>query len=331
MINKPWLFLPAGWMHSLSPLVLKVYSRIKSAEPFKWKPLHWRQVYFPNPLGTAGGIDKNALHIKDWWSLGAGFLEIGTVTPELQQANPARILDRSLKYRSLWNNMGFPNRGLQFIKEKLSCLPEKRPSPIFINIGKNRQTPISEAFEDYKKSLSALHPFADAFVINISSPNTKDLRTIFNKKKLPYFLQSLKELMRGLNSKTPLILKISPDEIDFLRIIAQSIEAGIDGWCICNSTRERSVSNLFPEQGGVSGKLLANQSLSLLKELTKYLSDRRIEDKLVISCGGVLTAQDVLERLQEGADLVQVYSALVFEGPGFFQSVFKKISNLKQC
>ena len=115
-----------------------------------------------------------------------------------------------------------------------------------------------------------------------------------------------------------MILKISPDETDFIRIIDQSVEAGIDGWCVCNSTKKRAVPSLFPERGGVSGKLLADQSLSLLKELNKYLSDRNIGDKLVISCGGVLTAQDVLERLQEGANLVQVYSALIFEGPTFF-------------
>ena len=142
----------------------------------------WRGIHFPNPLGTAGGIDKNALHIKDWWSLGAGFLEIGTVTPEPQKANPGKILDRSLKYRSLWNNMGFPNRGLDFMKNRLSSLPKEKPSPVFINIGKNRQTPVSKASEDYEKLLSVLHPFADVFVINISSPNTKDLRTIFDKE-----------------------------------------------------------------------------------------------------------------------------------------------------
>jgi len=330
LINKPWLFLPASWTYSLSPSVLKIYSRIKSSKPFRWNSLHWRHLNFPNPLGTAGGIDKNALHIEDWWSLGAGFLEVGTVTPESQKANSGKILDRSLKHRSLWNNMGFPNKGLEFVKKNLSGLPEKRPSPVFINIGKNRQTPVSQAFEDYKKSLSALHPYADAFMINISSPNTKDLRTIFDENRLPHFLKSLKDLMKSLNSKTPLILKISPDETDFIRIVAQSVEAGIDGWCICNSTKKKSIPSLFPKQGGVSGKLLAGQSLSLLKELNKYLSDRKIKNKLVVSCGGVLTAQDVLERLQEGANLVQVYSALVFEGPAFFQSVYQTVSLLKE-
>lgn len=277
-------------------------------------------------MGIAGGLDKNALHIEDWWRLGAGFLEVGTITPQAQKANPSRILDRSIKYRSLWNNMGFPNKGMDFMKKKLSCLPEKKPSPIFVNIGKNRKTEISRAFEDYKKLLYAFHPFADAFVINISSPNTQDLRSLFHEKKLLQFLQSLKQVMEDLKSDVPLILKISPDEEEFLRIIEQSIEAGIDGWCLCNTTKQRAVPNLFPEKGGVSGHLLADLSLNLLKKLKKYLVEKDIEDKLVISCGGVLRAEDVLERLQEGAHLVQVYSALVFEGPGFFHSVYKSVS-----
>ena len=318
--------MPSSWLYNLSPFALKIYSQISSSKPFLWKPFSWRKMYFPNPLGIAGGVDKNALHIEDWWRLGAGFVELGTVTPQAQKANPSKILDRSGKYHSLWNNMGFPNRGMAFMKKRLLCLPEKKQSPLFVNIGKNRRTEISQAFDDYKKLLSLLHPFADAFVINISSPNTQDLRSLFSEEKLSHFLKSLKQAREDLNLKTPLILKISPDEKDFLRIIGQSIEAGIDGWCLCNTTKQRAIPNLFPERGGVSGRLLADLSLNLLKQLNEYLLKKNIKDKLVISCGGVLTAEDVLERLQEGANLVQVYSALVFEGPGFFRSVYKSIS-----
>ena len=327
MITKPWLILPSNWLYRLSPFILKIYSQIRSSEPFQWRSFSWRHITFPNPLGTAGGIDKNALHIQDWQRLGAGFLEIGTVTPEAQTANPSKIMDRSLQYASLWNNMGFPNKGLDFMKKRLIDLSEQRSTPLFINIGKNRQTDIARAFDDYKKLLSSLHPFADAFVINISSPNTKDLRAIFSEKRLLPFLKSMKRLIEDLNPKIPLILKISPDEKDFLRIIDQSIEAGIDGWCLCNSTKQRSVPHLFPERGGVSGRLLAPLSLNLLKELKKYLVENSVKDKLIISCGGVMRVQDVLERLKEGADLVQIYSALVFKGPGFFALYMKIFLN----
>ncbi len=330
-MRKPWLILPASWLHFLSPLALKIYSRIKSNKPCKWRSFHWKHIYFPNPLGTAGGVDKNALYIKDWWSLGAGFVEVGTVTPKAQKANPAKILDRNLKHLSLWNNMGFPNKGLDFMKEQLSSLPQKKASPVFVNIGKNRDTDLSKTDEDYKKSLEILHPFADAFVINISSPNTKDLREIFRVEHLFAFLKSLKDKITILNPKIPLILKISPDETELFRVLDQSIEAGIDGWCFCNTTRERAVPHLFPEHGGISGKLLSNQSLNLLKKAKKYLKEKAVEDKLIISCGGILTVQDVLKRLEEGAHLVQVYSALVFKGPGFFQSISKQISKTELC
>ena len=283
---KPWLLLPPKWSYVLSPLGLKIYSRIKSFKNQKWRPFSWRGLDFSNPLGTAGGVDKNALYIQEWWSMGAGFLEVGTVTPEEQKANPLKILDRSLAHRSIWNNMGFPNKGLNFVKEKLSSLPENKPTPIFVNIGKNRQTSLDQAVEDYRRVLSQLHPQADAFVINISSPNTDNLRSLFSEKKLPVFLKSLKDCMSDFNLQTPLILKMSPDEESFDRILEQSIEAGIDGWCICNSTKERRIPGLFPDYGGVSGKLLSSQSLNLLRKTKKHLDEKKVKDKLLISCGG---------------------------------------------
>ncbi|MCY4321318.1 MAG: quinone-dependent dihydroorotate dehydrogenase [Bdellovibrionaceae bacterium] len=333
MLTKPWLLLPSHWLYSLSPIVLKFYSHINSDQPYKWKTVKWRNLSFPNPLGIAGGLDKNATYIKDYWKLGAGFVEVGTVTPKAQHSNPHKILDRSVKHLSLWNNMGFPNRGLDFVKNRLEILFEesnegkKILSPIFINIGKNRDTPISQAVEDYKKSMEALYPFASAFVINISSPNTKDLRELFKEKNLYHFLNTLHELRLSLKINRPLILKLSPDEDNFMQIIEQSLSVGIDGWCICNSTIKRPVKNIFPEdRGGLSGRLLGETSLGLLKQLKAYLEKNQIKDKLVISCGGVLTAQDVLERLNLGADLVQVYSALVFKGFGFFKSVYKELA-----
>ena len=355
-IVKPWLYLPSSWLYSLSPLALKIHSRFKSGQPYHWRPFQWRNLSFPNPLGTAGGLDKNAIHVKDYWSLGAGFIEVGTVTPKAQSPNPHKILDRSVPHLSLWNNMGFPNKGLDFVKQKLEILFDslqletklKNPidgvqslnsplegfesktqlsSPLFINIGKNRDTPISQAVGDYKKSMETLYPFASAFVINISSPNTKGLRELFSERNLPAFLSELKEVRDSLKVNPPLILKLSPDEEGFIRIIEQSVLAGIDGWCICNSTKQRPIKNLFPEdRGGLSGKLLAPTSLKMLKELRSYIKKNNLKDKLVISCGGVLTAQDVLERLDLGANLVQVYSALVFKGFGFFKSVSKKLS-----
>ena len=320
---KPWLWIPPQWTHALTPGLLRALSKFYPSAPLTWKPFRWRGIDFPNPLGPAGGIDKNGTNTICWQNLGAGFCEAGTVTPLPQKANPGQILQRSLKRQSLWNHLGFPNKGMDFVQKQLSASQGGKKIPLFVNIGKNRHTPLSRAAEDYVKGIKALHPFADVFVINISSPNTKDLRELFEDRLLLPFLKTLREETDRISDGKPLILKISPDLEDegFHRVIDTSLKAGVDGWCLCNTTVRRTVKNLFPEKGGVSGKLLANRSLTLLKKL-KARRDP-LSDKLIVSCGGVLTPEDVLERLNEGADLVQVYSALVFSGPWFFRSVFK--------
>lgn len=318
-------------MHTLAPFLLPLYSRpFGFASPPQWKSVSWRHLFFPNPLGPAGGVDKNGINTKDWLSLGAGFCEIGTVTPQSQPPLASPILDRNTKYQSLWNCMGFPNHGISACKKQLKSLSFKNKAPLFINIGKNRETPLEEAEKDYQTGLKELHPFADAFVINISSPNTKNLRQLFSENRFPSFLKNLKSTLSQLNPKIPLLLKLSPDETEqsFIRIINQSLEAEVDGWCVNNSTSRRPVQGLFPDHGGLSGKLLAPTSLSLLKTLTQHLDQQKIKDKLIVSCGGVLTPEDVFERLNLGAHLVQVYSALVFEGPSFFKKVYLKQNKL---
>ena len=324
MIDKPWLWLPPNWSHRITPLALKIYSKIySSSEPFLWKSFQWRGIHFPNPLGTSGGVDKNSLNIKDWWALGAGFCEVGTITPRPQGQNPGKVLDRDVKAKSLWNSLGFPNKGLEFALKRLKALPPlgKRSAPVFANIGKNRDTPLDRAYEDYQTCIKALSPYVEAFVINISSPNTKSLRELFSPDNLPSFLESLKSA-NSLNR--PLILKISPDleDQDFLRVIEQSLNVGVDGWCLCNSTARRDEGSPFPVRGGISGRPLKKQSLHLLKLLKACLKTKT--DHLIISTGGVLTPEEAMERLDLGAHLVQVYSALVFSGPGFFKTTFQK-------
>lgn len=319
-IKKPWLWLPASLSHKLSPLALKIYSRVfPSREPFRWKSFHWKNIYFPNPLGTAGGVDKNSLNVRDWWVLGAGFCEVGTITPKAQKPNPGRVLARDISTESLWNHLGFPNKGLDFALSRLKTLPPagKRPAPVFANIGKNRDTPLNQALSDYHTCIKALSPYVEAFVINISSPNTEGLRELFAGRNLVPFLKSLKAAP-GLGHR-PLILKMSPDlsDSDFLRVVEESLQLGIDGFSICNSTLARKTGSSFPVYGGLSGRPLKDRSLYLLK----LLKAKSLEKKaLIISVGGVLSPEDVTERLTAGAHLVQVYSALVFNGPGFFKS-----------
>ena len=215
MIKKPWLWLPPTWSHHLTPWALKIYSTIHSSyKPYSWKPFRWRNLYFPNPLGIAGGVDKNSVNVKDWWALGAGFCEVGTVTPKPQNQNTGKVLARNIRAESLWNCLGFPNKGLEFTISQLKQLPpqEKRPVPVFANIGKNRDTVLERAYEDYQTCIKALSPYVEAFIVNISSPNTKNLRELFKQENLISFLRSLKTA--SSSSERPLILKISPDLTD---------------------------------------------------------------------------------------------------------------------
>ena len=328
ILKKPWLWLPPAWSHYMSPSALRFYSKIQAnRKPFEWQSFQWKGISFPNPLGTAGGMDKNVLNVRDWWALGAGFCEAGTITPKSQNQNPGKVLERNIKEKSLWNSLGFPNRGLPFAVKQLQALPPpgKRPAPLFVNIGKNRDTPFDRAFKDYQTCIKALSPYAEAFVVNISSPNTKGLREFFDKKNLPSFLNSLQSVN---DTKKPLILKLSPDltDSDFLQVIEQSLENEINGWCICNSTAFRSSEQSHPSHGGVSGRPLKTKSIHLLKLLTAYLKKREEEEKLIVSTGGVLSPEEALERLALGAHLVQVYSALIFTGPDFFRKTFSAVN-----
>lgn len=316
---KPWLWLSPTLAHKLSPTVLKSLSLFGSARPPEWRPLDWRGLHFPNRLGVAGGVDKDGQNIKAWWSLGAGFLEIGTITPQPQPGNTPPVLGRDVGKEALWNRLGFPSQGVARVKKRL--LEVKRPfaTPVFANIGKNASTPLEAASADYMELLQQLRGIVDGFVVNISSPNTKGLRDLLKPERLQGFLQPI---LAGKNE--PVLLKLSPDmedeELD--RVLGISHDLGIDGWILTNTSQGIREGLGFPKEGGVSGRPLAGRSKELLSRALRLLGPRR-EGKLIVSVGGVMSAQDVIERLQMGADLVQVYSALIFEGPYFFRKVAK--------
>ena len=305
-------------MHRLSFLILKFRGHFCKTQTFKWKPFKWRHLEFQNPLGIAAGLDKSANNIQGWWTYGPGFLEVGTLTVKKQKSNPGNTLQRDIKRKALWNYMGFPNPGCTHALSKLKQIKSYH-TPVFISIGKNRDTPLEKAFLDYQYLIEKLHPYASAFVINISSPNTKDLRKLFEPDFFTQFLHHIVSFCNNLKSSPPLLLKMSPDlpEQQFLNIIETS-KNKVDGWVICNTTTEQNAS--FPNQGGVSGLPLAHKSKHLLTKTVQLLGADK-QDKLIVSSGGCMEAQDVFERIQLGADLVQVYSALVFDGPYFFKKV----------
>ncbi len=321
---KPWLWLPPKLAHDLGPLAVEFYALFQSAATPEWGAFSWRNLKFKNRLGLAGGVDKNANHLNAWKKLGCGFVEVGTITPLAQNPNPGKIFERSIKDQALWNKMGFPSAGSAEVFYNLRSLQPKPDIPLFINIGKNRATTNENAHHDYQELIAKFKEIADAFVVNISSPNSKGLRDLANKESLESFLKPIMKQKAALNCEKPLLLKLSPDlQADELkRILDVSLQNNVDGFVLANTTLSRNTHKKFAIEGGVSGKPLAELAKLSLKTAIEHLG-REKSNKLIISVGGVMTAEDVFERIALGADLVEVYTALVFSGLSFFRKVEK--------
>lgn len=329
---KPWLLLPVKVAHDVAPIALRLGAAFQSDEIPKWNPLKWKGLQFPNRLGLAGGVDKDGELIEEWWAYGAGFVEVGTVTPKPQGPNAGKIMGRDLESKALWNRMGFPGSGMRIARENLRDLPQKKRAPVFVNIGKNRDTSNEDAAKDYATCIQTLTGLADAFVVNISSPNTTGLRELLQPKNLQRFLGSVLAAKTKAETDsprtTPVLLKLSPDadNADLKTVVQVACELGIDGFIATNTTLARTHGSPFPPEGGVSGAPLAERSKEVLSLLQSELGANK-GDRLLVSAGGVLTPADVRERLSLGADLVQTYSGLIFEGPGFFRQVAKEMNS----
>jgi dihydroorotate dehydrogenase len=316
LLTKPWFLLPTQVAHDIAPFFLRAYGKMRGPKTFTWEPREWRGLKFSNPLGIAGGVDKNAEQLRGWWALGAGFLEIGTVTPLAQGPNPGQIMARDISHQALWNKMGFPGKGAVVALQNLRAAKPYH-TPIFVNVGKNRATPNELAHQDYEKCMRSLAEVADVFVVNLSSPNTKGLRELLQPQNLKKFLDSTLTARSG----KPVLLKLSPDmsETEIRTTLDTAIQAGIDGFVLTNTTLSRENYMRFSDEGGVSGAPLRALSEKALTVAVNHLGKKR--DQLLVSVGGVMNAQDVWQRLEIGADLVQVYSALIFTGPSFFKQV----------
>lgn len=319
---KPWLWLSPQTAHKLSPLALNCLSPLLRGGPVEWSPLDWQGLHFPNRLGLAGGVDKNVQNMNAWWKLGAGFLEVGTITPRPQPGNPGQVVDRDASHLALWNRLGFPSQGMSAACARLASQPRPWPTPVFANIGKNATTNLENAAQDYLMLLHELQDLVDGFVINISSPNTAGLRSLLKPENLRQFLLPL--MAHPGAQKRPVLLKISPDLSDEELGSALEIacDLGVKGFVLTNTTLGARENLKFPVEGGVSGRPLAVRSQYFLQKSIQLLGAKRA-GKLLVSVGGVLSPEDVTERLKMGADLVQVYAALIFEGPFFFRKVAK--------
>lgn len=277
---------------------------------------------FPNPVGLAAGFDKDAKLYKELSNFGFGFIEIGTLTPKPQPGNPKKRLFRLPEDDGLINRMGFNNEGVEAAIERL-----KRNKGILIggNIGKNKLTPNEEAVSDYVQCFEALFPHVDYFVVNVSSPNTPNLRALQDKEPLTHLLQTLKDLNHSKSKPKPILLKIAPDltEEQLVDIIDIITSVKIDGLIATNTTlsREGLYSENKSEMGGLSGKPVTKKST----EVIRFLHEKSKNAFPIIGVGGIHSPEDAIEKLEAGASLVQLYTGFVYEGPGVVKRINKAI------
>lgn len=279
-------------------------------------------IKFPNPVGLAAGFDKNAKLFNEFSSFGFGFVEIGTVTPLSQDGNPKKRLFRLTNDDAIINRLGFNNVGVDEVVDRL-----KSNKNVIIggNIGKNKKTHMNEANQDYLICFEKLFPYVHYFAINVSSPNTENLRDLQHKESLKNLLQSIQKKNQSYLSPKPVLLKIAPDlsKDELLDIIEVVKETSIDGIIATNTTLSRDNLNssydLINQKGGLSGKPLSDKSTAVIK----FLHEKSNGSIPIIGVGGIMSPNDAIDKIKAGASLIQIYSGFVYSGP----SIVKKINN----
>ncbi len=282
---------------------------------------------FPNPVGLAAGFDKDARLIDEFASLGFGFIEIGTLTPKAQPGNPQPRLFRLKEDEAIINRMGFNNEGLEPAIERL----KKRKSSVIVggNIGKNKITPNEDAVNDYLESFEKLFDYVDYFVVNVSSPNTPNLRELQEKEPLKNLLSQLMDQNNLKEKPKPILLKIAPDLTDsqlddIIEIVEVTKIAGViaTNTTICRENLKAESADLERiGAGGLSGKPLKSRST----EVIRYLHQKSNAAFPIIGVGGIMSAQDALDKLDAGASLIQLYTGFIYEGPGLIKKINKAL------
>ena len=327
---RPALFaLDAERAHELTmgalrqPLVL---------ESFRWLPrpvadsrLHQRALGldFSHPLGLAAGLDKQGTALPAWAALGFAFAEVGTVTPQPQPGNARPRLFRLPTDRAIINRFGFNSAGAEAVARNLRSAPASLV--VGINIGKNKDTPTERAADDYVRAVEALHPLAQYFVVNVSSPNTERLRDLQEARALRSLLEQVIVRVReiGGSRPVPVLVKVSPDASadDLLRSVDAALEGGAAGLVATNTTISRSGlsggSRFAAEAGGLSGAPLRAAANAVCRTLFTHVG-RRVP---IVGVGGIFTADDAYERIRSGATLVQIYTSLIYQGPGVISQI----------
>ncbi|MDH5727786.1 MAG: quinone-dependent dihydroorotate dehydrogenase [Gammaproteobacteria bacterium] len=332
LLRSILFMLDAEQAHELSLKSLKLLHAF-SINPYKIKtpntqPLNCMGLTFPNRVGLAAGLDKNGDYIDALGSLGFGFIEVGTVTPRPQPGNPRPRIFRLPQAEAIINRMGFNNKGIDHLIEQVK--KRKYSGILGINIGKNFDTPIENAVDDYLIGLEKAYPYADYITVNISSPNTKNLRQLQEKAEMEKLLSVLKSKQQQLEmqhqTKVPLLIKIAPDLSDdaIAEMADLFLQYEIDGVIATNTTISREQVQQYSvakEAGGLSGKPVFNASNHVIAELNKRLAN----NIPIVGVGGISHVNDAKIKIQSGASLVQVYSGFIYQGPALIKSLVNAI------
>ncbi len=282
---------------------------------------------FPNPVGLAAGLDKNALALPAWPALGFGFVEIGSVTAHAQPGNDKPRLFRLPQDNAIINRMGFNNHGAEIVAQRLAAWQSTHGAlgvPLGINLGKSKITPLENAPQDYLESLKHLWQRGDYFVVNVSSPNTPGLRELQDKDKLQELLSAITNFATQQKTQKPILLKIAPDltntQLDEIVSLVETYK--LAGMIATNTTISREgITTQINETGGMSGAPLRARSLEVLKHLRAQLN----KNISIVSVGGISSTQDVLLRLEAGAKLVQIYTGFIYEGPFLARNIVREL------
>ncbi|MGE3318751.1 MAG: quinone-dependent dihydroorotate dehydrogenase [Candidatus Berkiella sp.] len=330
---RPLLFAAdAESSHNATLWMLKVLHHVgffHHPKPIVQNSIECFGLHFANPLGLAAGLDKNAECVPAWGAMGFGFIEVGTITPKPQLGNPKPRLFRLPEDQAIINRMGFNNKGVDYLVAKLQ---QVHPAcPLGVNIGKNKDTAINDAWQDYVHCYEKVYPYADYVTVNISSPNTPELRKLQQGELLKSILTPLRELQKGLSDKhhkkVPILVKIAPDlsMAELQALLDDLLSLKIEGIIATNTTIERS-SNLqnsyAKETGGLSGEPLFERSTNMIRSIYQQVGD----GLPIVAVGGIMTPEQAKAKLAAGAKLIQIYSGLIFQGPGLIKNILNTLS-----
>ena len=319
LARKLLFLLPPEQSQNISHFFLKLFSGL-----YKSKQTHLfvKGLRVKNRLGLAAGLDKNARLINEFDNIGFGFVEVGTVTPKAQYGNPKPRIKRLISHESLLNSLGFPNEGVRSIKSRLKKV--SGDICLGVNIGPNKDTVPEEVINDYLLCYEEVFEYADFVTINISSPNTPNLRSLHKAEKFKAVIDAILSERNRHQKKPKVFIKISPDEEfkTYTNLIETINNSAIDGVIISNTSNNQNLKkslNVAHLPGGISGKSLKNSSNKILKEIKTMIN----KEKIIVAVGGIFDVDSYNEKFELGADLVQMYTGFIYEGPNLVKRIVK--------